>query len=72
VIYDSRSGEVKEYELSEEVIDVLNCLNQPMGISTLKHRMKELDEETILSCVNQLKENNLLFQEGDSMLSLVC
>lgn len=69
VIYDSRSGEATEYEIADLGVQALKHLSKPMGVSALKHQLKadgELDRQLAI-----LKEHKLVFQEGESMLSLV-
>jgi ribosomal peptide maturation radical SAM protein 1 len=70
-IYDSRTGDPVEYSLSALDADILKSLDQPMGVSTLKYKLN-IDSNEIEERLCKLKEYNLLFQEGETMLSVVC
>lgn len=69
-IYDSRSGEVSEYEISPLGLWILKTLHRPLTITRLM-RLMEKEREELEEQIAVLNQHNLLFQEGDRMLSLV-
>lgn len=70
-IFDSRSGDIVEYDLPDLTVQILKNLDQPMSISHLAQQLDK-DEGDIEGQIRILKENDLIFQEGNRMLSLIC
>jgi magnesium-protoporphyrin IX monomethyl ester (oxidative) cyclase len=71
LILDSRSGDAAEYELVPLAMEMLERLNEPMTLSRLVDQLGQ-DEREVARQMEILKGYDLIFQEGDRMLSLVC
>ncbi len=67
-IYDSRSGSVIEYAVSEVTSDVLRYLETP---HRFEHLAAEFGEKVAEREVGYLRERRLLFEENGRMMSLV-
>ncbi len=68
VVYDSRTGEVVEHEISESAEQVLRVLDWPMAVDDLA---RELDGVDVVGEVEYLYERGLLFEEYGRYMSLV-
>ena len=67
-IYDSRSGEAIEYEITEERVRLLRSLDKQRIIQDLSSENPEFDAEKEMA---YFSEKGLVFQEGDRFLNLV-
>ena len=70
LIYDSRSGEVVEYQISDRSKQLLDYLNQPLKKADLaakfQHVALDIEQE-----IAYLQDRGLLFQEDERFMSLV-
>jgi ribosomal peptide maturation radical SAM protein 1 len=71
VIYDSRSGEAIEYEISPAAMQVLGLLAKPMKLSDLASKLAHIPHLDPAKEVSSLQERGLLFEEGERYLSVV-
>jgi magnesium-protoporphyrin IX monomethyl ester (oxidative) cyclase len=71
VIYDSRTGEVKEHYLDEIAANVLEYFSKARRITDLAADLNHIPQLDPSREVAYLQERGLLFQEGERYLSLV-
>jgi len=71
IIYDSRSGSGIEYSVGPFGKAILNYLSKPARIEELAKVFSTEDGADLSKQIDFFKEKNLLFQEGERMLSLV-
>jgi ribosomal peptide maturation radical SAM protein 1 len=71
-IYDSRSGEAVEYEISEATAMALGMMHdKPKRVADLGKILGHLPGFDAATTMNFLKERGLVFQEGDRYIALV-
>ena len=70
-IYDSRSGEPLEFQISDVARRVLDTLDRPRGFSTLATLLKEIPNFDPAREIASLQDKGLVFQEGQRYLNLV-
>jgi radical SAM superfamily enzyme YgiQ (UPF0313 family) len=71
VVYDSRSGQAVEHEISEAGLEVLRACNKANRIAQLQAQLGHLPNFDAVKEVAYLQERGLLFQEHERLLSLV-
>ncbi len=70
-VYDSRSGQAVEREISAAGKRLLELLTKPMKLVRIARVLGELSEDEWAREIASLRCQDLLFQEGDLYLSLV-
>lgn len=71
LIYDSRSGEAVEHEITATSRRILDALNKPQTLSALAARLSQLPEFDARGELALLQEKGLVFHEEERYLSLV-
>jgi magnesium-protoporphyrin IX monomethyl ester (oxidative) cyclase len=70
-IYDSRSGEVEEYQIDELTQAVLEALATPKRAAALEAAIPQPHPAGLDRTIAWLRARGLLFEEGDRLMSLV-
>ena len=70
-VYDSRDGYAKEYPIRPALHRLLLHLNEPRRIGVLASELKDVEGLDLAEDVAFLKDNWLVFQEGERIMSLV-
>jgi ribosomal peptide maturation radical SAM protein 1 len=70
-IYDSRSGRPTEYPITPVVRRLLEHLNEPRRLFVLPSELRDVAGLDLDRDIEFLREHELLFQEGERIMSLV-
>jgi ribosomal peptide maturation radical SAM protein 1 len=70
-IYDSRSGEAREYPVSPGVHRLLTHLNEPRRVPALAVELAHVEGLDLEAALAFVREHGLVFPEGEKLLSLV-
>jgi magnesium-protoporphyrin IX monomethyl ester (oxidative) cyclase len=70
-VYDSRSGKVQHVLLSPDANELLRLLQTPRRAGELNAALPHLSVARLSSALEFLRESQLLFEEGDRIISLV-
>jgi ribosomal peptide maturation radical SAM protein 1 len=71
IIYDSRSGSVREYQVGPSGKAILDYLSKPARIEEIVKRFSAQDGPDIPTQLELLREKGLVFHEGERLISLV-
>ena len=71
IVYDTRSGQVIEHKIDNNIRHLLECMDRPRRIEDMAKELGHLQDFDLARQVAWLQAKGLLFQEGDRFLSLV-
>ena len=69
-IYDSRSGNVKEYDIGPRTAQVLRILNQPTSIQELRTKLGDIAANDLSKEMSFIRKRGLAFEENGRYLAL--
>jgi ribosomal peptide maturation radical SAM protein 1 len=71
VVYDSRSGEVVEYQIDHTATEVLKHLNKPRKLAQLAEDLSDVQNFDPAKEIASLQDRGLVFEENGRFISLV-
>ncbi len=71
LIYDSRSGDVREHHINDQGLQILEIFKTPTRMGDLSAKLPHISAADLQDECSHLQEMGLLFQEGDKRMSLV-